>query len=62
MRKLIFTGLILGLSLNLYAAQVGESEKVNCTESDQSARSQEKIQAQDNPSNDQPEKTKTKVI
>jgi|GEM_PF-4195937 hypothetical protein len=58
MRKLIFTGLILGLSLNIYAAQVGESQKLNCTESDQSSRSQEQIKVEANSSADQSNKTK----
>lgn len=41
MRKLIFTAFLFGLSLNIYAAQIGESQMAECTESVQSPRSQE---------------------
>lgn len=50
MRKLIFTTALLGLSLNIYAGQLGEDQMANCTESHQSPRSQETVVVSDNAS------------
>lgn len=50
MRKLIFTAVLFGLSLNIYAGQVGESQMAECTESVQSPRSQETVVVSDNSS------------
>lgn len=55
MRKFIFTMMILGLSLNIYAGQLGEKQMAECTESVQSSRSQEGVAVKENTSSSKEE-------